>query len=182
VTNRTAAARYARALLEVAVQEKADVDLIDRELAEFANLIRRNPALEGVMLNPAVAAPRKRAAVVEIAKQAAYSSIVAKLFVLLAERDRLILLTDLVAAYRERLLDYKQIVRAEVTTAAPLAEGRAKSIQASLSKATGRSIALETRVDPNIVGGMIAKVGSTVYDGSVTRQLQKMKERLSENV
>jgi F-type H+-transporting ATPase subunit delta len=182
VTNRTAAARYARALLEVAVKEKADLDLIDRELTAFAELIRQNPALQTALHNPAVAAPKKRAAIVELSKRAGHSPIVAKLLALLGERDRLILLDDIVGAYRERLLDYKNIVRAEITTAAPLADGRAKLIEASLSKATGRSVALETKVDPNIVGGMIAKVGSTVYDGSVTRQLAKIKERLAENV
>jgi len=182
VTNRTAAARYARAVLEVAVKERADVDVIDSELAGFADLIRQNPVLQSALLNPAVSVLKKRGAVVELAKQAHLSSIVAKLFALLAERDRLILLPDLVAAYRERLLDYKHIVRAEITTASALPDGRAKSIEASLAKATGRSVAMETKVDPTIVGGMIAKVGSIVYDGSVTRQLQKMKERLSESV
>ena len=180
MTNRTAAARYARALLEVAVKEKADLDSIDREVAGFAELIRRNPALQTALYNPAVSAPKKRAAVVELTKRTGYAPIVAKLLALLAERDRLILLPDLVDAYRERLLDYKKIVRAEITTAAPLPEGRAKSIEASLSKATGRSVALEAKVDPSIVGGVIAKVGSTVYDGSVTRQLEKLKEQLQQ--
>ena len=92
----------------------------------------------------------------------------------------MILLPDLVAAYRERLLEHKNIVRAEVTTAMPLPDGRAKAIEASLTKAAGRSVVLETKVDPAIVGGMVARVGSTVYDGSVTRQLQKMKERLQQ--
>jgi len=181
VTNRTAAARYARALLDVAVQEKADLDQIDRELAAFADLIRQNPALQSALHTPAVAAARKRAAVVELSKQAGHSPIVSKLLALLAERDRLILMPDLVNAYRDRLLDFKRIVRAEITTAAPLAEARAKSIEASLSKATGRSVQLAAKVDPGIVGGMVAKVGSTVYDGSVTRQLVKIRERLAEN-
>ena len=180
MTNRTAAARYARALLDVAVKEKGDLDLIDRELAAFADLIRRNPALQTALHNPAVSAPKKRAAVVELTKSAGSPPIVAKLLALLAERDRLILLPDLVAAYRERLLDYKKIIRAEITTAAPLPDGRARAIEASLSRATGRSIALETKVDPSIVGGIIAKVGSTVYDGSVTRQLERLKDQLQQ--
>jgi len=180
VTNRTAAARYARAILDVAVHERADVDRIERELAEFAGLMRTNAALENALLNPAVAAPRKRAAVVELTRRGGVAPIVAKLLALLAERDRLILLPALVDAYRDRLLDHKKIVRAEVTTASPLADGRAKSIEASLTKATGRSVALETKVDANIVGGMIAKVGSTVYDGSITRQLARLRERLTE--
>jgi F-type H+-transporting ATPase subunit delta len=180
MTNRTAAARYARALLDVAVQEKANLDQIDRELAGFAALIGQHSALQAALLNPAVSAPKKRAAVVELTKHAGISSIVAKLFALLAGRDRLILLPDLVDAYRARLQDYQRIVRAEITTAAPLPEERARAIEAGLSKATGRSVALATKVDPAIVGGMIAKVGSTVYDGSITRQLARLRERLTE--
>jgi F-type H+-transporting ATPase subunit delta len=181
MTNRTAAARYARAILDVAVKESADLEQIDRELTAFDDLVRQYPALQNALLNPAVSAPRKRAAVAEISKQAAQSSIVAKLLALLAERDRLILLPDLVAGFRDRMLDYRKVVRAEVTTATALPDGRAKAIEASLSRATGSSVMLETKVDPQIVGGMIARVGSIVYDGSVTRQLEKMRERLEQS-
>src|SRR6266496_6143973 len=114
MTNRTAAIRYARALLDVAVKEKAPLDQIGDELAAFVDLFKRNPALEKVMLNPAVPVPRKRAAMTELVERARLSPILAKLLALLAERDRLVLLPDLLSAYRERLLDYQQVVRAEV--------------------------------------------------------------------
>jgi F-type H+-transporting ATPase subunit delta len=134
-----------------------------------------------VLLNPAVPVPRKRAAVVELTEQAKASPILSKLLVLLAERDRLVLLPDLLAAYRERLLDYQHVVRADVTTASPLAPERAQAIQNGLARVTGRTVILSTHVDPSIIGGVVARVGSTVYDGSVTRQLEKMKERLVEH-
>src|SRR5581483_4666436 len=129
-----------------------------------------------------VPVPRKRGAVVELTKAAKSSPIVAKLLTLLAERDRLVLLPDLLASYRDRLLDYRHVVRAEVTTASPLAAERATAIQTSLAKMTGRTVILDTKIDPAIIGGVVARIGSTVYDGSVTRQLQKMKERLVEGV
>ena len=134
-----------------------------------------------MLLNPAVPVPRKRAAVVELTEQAKASPILSKLLVLLAERDRLVLLPDLLAAYRERLLDYQHVVRADVTTASPLAPERAQAIQNGLARVTGRTVILSTHVDPSIIGGVVARVGSTVYDGSVTRQLEKMKERLVEH-
>jgi F-type H+-transporting ATPase subunit delta len=182
MTNRTAATRYARALLDVAVHENANLDTIGQELASFAELFRQYPQLEKVLLNPAVPVQRKRAAVAELTARAKTTSIVAKLLALLAERDRLVLLPELLASYRDRLLDYRQVVRAEVTTAAPLPSERAKAIESSLAQKTGRTVMLETRTDPAIIGGVIARIGSTVYDGSVTRQLQKMKERLVESV
>jgi F-type H+-transporting ATPase subunit delta len=182
VTNKTAGIRYARALLEVAVKEKVDLEQIGEQLASFVELFTQNRTLESVMLNPAVPVPRKRAAMVELTERAKVSPILSKLLVLLAERDRLVLLPDILSAYRERLLDHQHVVRAEVTTATPLAADRAQMIEQGLAKVTGRTVRLGTRVDPSIIGGVIARIGDTIYDGSVTTQLQKMKKRLIESV
>jgi F-type H+-transporting ATPase subunit delta len=181
VTNRTAAIRYARALLDVAVNEKADLEQIETDLAGFVDLFTRYPALAKVLLNPAVPVPRKRAAVADLLARAKLSPILSKLILLLAERDRLVLLPDMLAAYRDRLMDYRHVVRAEVTTAAPIDAARVQQIQNSLAQATGRTVTVSTKTDPTIIGGLVARVGSTVYDGSVVRQLERMKERL-ENV
>jgi len=78
------------------------------------------------------------------------------------------------------LLDYRGVVRAEVTTALALDAGRADAIRHGLATLTGREVRLTTKIDPSIIGGMVARIGSTVYDASVTRQLEKMKERLTE--
>ena len=182
MTTRTAAIRYARALFEVAVHEQADLDRIERELAGFVALFDEHATLKKVLLNPAVPVLRKRAAVADLTAHADTAPILAKLLTLLAERDRLIGLPDLLAAYRERLLDYRKVVRAQLTTALPLGDGEARAIERRLARATGRTVTLSTTVDPSIIGGLVAKVGSTVYDGSVTRQLQKMKQRLAESM
>jgi F-type H+-transporting ATPase subunit delta len=182
VTNKTAALRYARALLDVAVKEKADLELIENELSQFADLFKTYPLLEKVLLNPAVPVPRKRAAVSDLLAQARFTPIVSKLLAMLADRDRLVLVPDLLAAYSDRLLDFRGVVRAEVTTVSALDQTRADAIRQGLAALTGRTVRLATRVDPAIIGGLIARIGSTVYDGSVTRQLEKMKERLVESV
>jgi F-type H+-transporting ATPase subunit delta len=182
MTNKAAAARYARAVLDVAIKEKANPEQIERELADFAALLDAQPAFKKVLLNPAVPVPRKRAAVAALVEKTSLPPIVSKLLILLAERDRLILMPDLLAAYRDRLADYRKVVRAEVTTATPLSPERAQQIQKSLAEVTGRSVTLQTRVDPTIIGGLIAKVGSVVYDASITRQLEKLKQRLVESI
>jgi F-type H+-transporting ATPase subunit delta len=182
VTNKTAAIRYARALLDVAVKEQADLELIERELTQFADLFKQYPLLEKVLLNPAVPVPRKRAAVADLLAQAKFTPIVTKLIALLADRDRLVLVPDLLKAYSDRLLDYRGVVRAEVTTATELDAGRRDAIQHGLAALTGRTVRLATKIDPSIIGGLVARIGSTVYDASVTRQLEKMKERLVESV
>jgi F-type H+-transporting ATPase subunit delta len=181
VTNRTAAKRYGRALFDVAIKERVDLQALDDQLASFVNLFREHAGLEKVLLNPAVPAPRKRAAVVELTKSARFLPQLAKLLVLLAERDRLVLLPDLLTAFRDRLLEHQNVVRADVATAAPLAPERLRAIEQSITNVTGRSVRLSTRVDPALIGGVVARVGGTVYDASVTMQLQKMKRRLAES-
>ena len=179
MTNKTAALRYARALLDVAVKEKADLEQIERDLAEFVDLLRAYPALEKVLLNPAVPVTRKRQAVEDLMARAKFSPILSKLLVMLAERDRLVLLPDMLAGYRDRLMDYRHVARAEVTTAATIDARRVQAIQSSLARVTGRTVTMATKIDPSIIGGLVARIGSTVYDGSVTRQLERMKERLT---
>jgi F-type H+-transporting ATPase subunit delta len=181
MTSKTAAIRYARALFDVALQERADLDRVERELAGFDALLTEHPVLKKVMLNPAVPVPRKRAAMVELTARASTLSVVTKLLVLLAERDRLIILPDLLASFRDRVLSYRRVIRAEITTASPLTAARAETIEQQLARVTGQTVTVQTRVDASIIGGLIARLGSTVYDGSITRQLQKMRDRLAEN-
>lgn len=182
MTNRTAASRYARALLDVTLQEKVDPAQVETELAAFVALFADHDTLKKVLLNPAVPAPRKRAAVAEIAKQSGTTTVIRKLLILLAERDRLVILPDLLVSFRERLMDYQKVVRAEVTTSQDLPADRAQIIERRLADVTGRTVRLTTKVDPGLIGGMVARVGSTVYDGSVTTQLAKLRARLTEGV
>ena len=180
MTSRTAALRYARALFDVAVKEQVDLDAIERQLASFADLLRTHELLGKVLLNPAVPAPRKRATVSELVKRLSMTPVVSKTLVLLADRDRLVLLPEIVDAYRRRLLDHQHVVRAHVTTATPLSDERAQAIEKSLALATGRRVTLATSVDPSIIGGVVTRIGSTVYDASITRQLERMKQRLEQ--
>jgi F-type H+-transporting ATPase subunit delta len=181
VTNRTAANRYGRALFDVAVKERVDLQILEDQLASFVSLFRQHPNLEKILLNPAVPAPRKRAAVAELVKSASLLPQLAKLLVLLAERDRLVLLPDLLSAFRDRLLEHQNVVRADVATAAPLPPDRVNAIENSIKNVTGRGVRLSTRVEPALIGGVVARIGSTVYDASVTTQLEKMRRRLSES-
>ena len=181
MTSRTAATRYAKALLEVASKEapQGGIEQVAEELDAFTALIRQNPALDRVLTNPAVPAPRKRAAVAELTKMAGVSAMVSKLLALLAERDRLVLLNDVAAIYRELLMDRQNVVRAEVTTATPLAADKTQAIEHGLAAVTGKRVSMVTKVDKDIVGGVVARVGGTVYDASIATQLKKIRARLT---
>jgi len=175
----TAARRYARALFDVVLAQQGDLDRAGQELEGFAALVSAHPALEAVVANPAVPAAKKRAVVDAIVAQAGdVSAPVARTLALLADRDRLALVPQIARASAERLLDHRQIVRADVTTAVPLDEAKTAAMADALGRATGRKVLIDARVDPSILGGVVARVGSVVYDGSVARQLDRMKEQL----
>jgi F-type H+-transporting ATPase subunit delta len=178
MTRKTAGTRYARALFDVALKE-ADVQQVGRDLAGFAQLVAGHEMLARVLTNPALPAAQKRAIVEQLlARSGSIAPVTAKLLLLLAERDRLVLLPDVALAYENRLMEHARVVRAEVVTAIALPADRVAALQQGLAHATGRNVQLDARVDASIVGGAVAKIGSTVYDGSVTRQLEKMKDAL----
>lgn len=178
MTSRVAATRYARALFDVARKE-GDIHQAGRDVAGFARLVAENEALSRAFANPAIPAQRKRAVVEQLlAAGGPVGPIVQKLLLMLAERDRLVLLPEVATAYEARLMENAQVVRAQLTTAIPLPDDRIAALQQGLARATGREVQLDTSIDPSIIGGAVARIGSTVYDGSVTTQLQKVKERL----
>jgi F-type H+-transporting ATPase subunit delta len=179
MTSRAAAARYARALFDVVLRERGDLEWTRRDISSFAALVAQNAGLSHVLSNPAIPALRKRAIVEALlASAGGVSRPVGKLLLLLADRDRLMLLGEVAEAYQQRLMDHQKIVRAEVVTAVPMSSDRLRALEQSLARATGRQVQLSARVDPSIVGGAITRVGSTVYDGSVATQLLRLKEQL----
>ena len=178
MSTRASAARYARALLDAIVKD-GNPEQVEQDLTAFDELVARTLDLQKAFANPAVPVAAKRAIVDKLVRQLNVSGPAAKLL-LLAERDRMAVLSDLVAAYRERLMEYRRIVRAEVTTAEPLAPERLAELERRLAAATGRRVTMTARVDPSLIGGTITRVGSVVYDSSIATQLEKIRERLED--
>jgi F-type H+-transporting ATPase subunit delta len=176
---RASAARYARALLDITISE-SDPLAAEQDLSGFADAVRTHPDLQRTLANPVISASAKRAVVQQMLDRGRPTAPVAKLLLLLASRGRLELIPDILDVYRERLMEHRQIVQAEVTTAAPLSAERISDLQERLSRITGRRVTMTARVDQAIIGGVVTRVGSTVYDGSVATQLAKVRERLSE--
>jgi F-type H+-transporting ATPase subunit delta len=182
VTRGAAAARYARALFDVVVKERpADLEPVQAQLQDLSTLFTGTPALATVLGNPAIPVTKKVAVTKALLERAgALVPALSKLVLMLAERDRLMLLPDLLRIYRDRVMDHQKIIRGEVTTAMAIAPAKLRALEQGLERATGRKVLLEAKLDPSIIGGVVTRLGSTVYDGSVTRQLQKMKQSLIE--
>lgn len=175
---RASAARYAKALLDVTIAE-SDPALAERQLAAFVSLLTEHANLQAALTNPAVPAASKRAVVQQLVEKQAASAPVTKLLLLLADRDKLGMLGDLLAIFRERLMEHQRVIRAEVTTAEPLNAARVDELTQRIARATGRTVRVTTKVDPAILGGIVTRIGSKVYDGSVAAQLEAIRQRLA---
>lgn len=177
---RASAARYARALLDITIAE-ADPVAAEKDLAAFVDLVQRHPDLQRTLANPVVSATAKRAVVQQLLERSQPSTApVGKLLLLLASRGRIELVRDVLDIYRERLMEHRQVLQAELTTAAPLAPERVSELQQRLATITGRAVTVTTKVDQAIIGGIVTRIGGTVYDGSVATQLAKVRDRLTE--
>ena len=164
----------------MAQKDRLDLDRLERELTSFSELVNGNADLARVLSNPAIPASRKRAVIEQLLALYPLSPQLARLLTLLAEHDRLMLISDVAQAFRARVMEQQQVIHAEVTTAMALPSDRVAALQQGLARATGRQVQLDTRVDSGIIGGAVARIGSIVYDGSVTTQLQKLRQRLAE--
>jgi F-type H+-transporting ATPase subunit delta len=182
VTARTSATRFARALFDVALKEHADLDAIQQQLSGLNGLVGGHAGLHRVLMNPSVPAAKKRAVLEALFDQGGRPHpILGKLLLLLAESDRLTLLPDVAEGFEKRLMDHRRVVRAELSSAVEIPAERLTELRNALARATGREVQIETRVDPSLIGGAVARIGSTVYDGSVTTQLRKLKQSLIES-
>jgi F-type H+-transporting ATPase subunit delta len=178
MTARVVARQYAQALFDVA-RRSGQVDRVDREMRAFQALVSSHAELSRVLTNPAVPAPQKRAVVQGLVSAADDISVeVQRALLLLAERDRLMLIDDIIAAFAERVLEADRVVRAELTTAVDLDDRSKQQLVGALSKAVGSELTVTERVDPAIIGGIVAKVGSVVFDASITRQVERLREKL----
>jgi len=171
------ARRYAAALFDV-VQKNGTADRAERDLAAFVDLVSHHDDLKAVFAAP-IAPARKRAVIdALLAASGDISPEVQRLLGLLADRDRLDSLEVVRRAFDDRLMQLRRIVPAEVTTAVPLTESRRAALVQALGRATGSDVTMSEQVDPAIIGGVVARVGSVVFDGSVTRQLERLRDRL----
>lgn len=174
------ARQYARALYDVAHRNDL-VDAVHRDLVRLRSIIRDHAELTRVLALPTIEQTSKKALVDHLLTLGNSTIELHRLVDLLADRDRLALLPAIAAAFETRLVEAGRTITADVTTAVPLTPERRQALAAALGRATARQVDITEHVDPSILGGVVARVGSVVFDGSVTRQLERMREKLLAN-
>jgi F-type H+-transporting ATPase subunit delta len=175
------ASRYASALVDAVLDPANGTRAEDAlsQLRSFAGLIEESHDLKNVLLSPAVPAARKRAVVEQLAGMTGLSRLVRNFLFVLVDRRRLPLLREASDAFETILDERLGIVRADVRSASPLTHEQEQALARELARLTGKNVRIDYRVDASLLGGVTAKIGSTVYDGSVRAQLEALRHRLA---
>jgi F-type H+-transporting ATPase subunit delta len=169
---------YAQALFSVAEAEDA-LDEVEDELFRFARTLERETELRAALTDLHLPAERKRALLEEILGSRANPHTV-NLLAFVVEQGRARELEAIADELAVLAAERRQSEVAEVRTAVPLDATRRNKLARALEKATGKRIEMKVVVDPSVVGGVVARVGDQVIDGSVRRRLELARERLSE--
>jgi F-type H+-transporting ATPase subunit delta len=178
VARKEAIRGYAEAMFSVAEAEDA-LEAVEDELFRFARALEGQQGLRDALTDPALPADRKRAVLADVLGDRANPHTVNLLGFVVEQgraRDLPAIVDELVALAAER----RRAAVAEVRTAIPLDAERRERLAEALGKATGKNVELKVVVDPSVVGGVVARVGDQVIDGSVRRRLELARERLSE--
>ncbi len=175
MARRVYARRYARAVFEIALERK-ELDRWRDDLEKFAAL-GENVDFMALMENPKVGFDKKEKLLSGVLGD--ISPLARNLVYLLVSRGRLAMVGDISGEYHRLLDGYRGIEHAEVVTAVPLDDREKKKLEEHLGKVVGKKIVLESSVDPGLVGGMIARVGGKLLDGSTHSQLLALKKELA---
>lgn len=171
------ARRYARALFELG-KESGSLPTLMKDMTSFAETWSGSAELRDVLGNPLVPEDSREAILKDIGQRLALSALSVNALRLLTRRGRLAALPDLVAQLGRLADDDAKIVRADVTSAAPLSATYVKRLKDELEKATGRKVELTCSVDPSIIAGVVTKIGDRVIDGSARARLSSFRESL----
>jgi F-type H+-transporting ATPase subunit delta len=175
-TPRALARRYARALLDVTDRQGPNAALALRdELRAFAPIVAGHPELRRALLHPGLGSEVKRRLLAAVADRAGVSTLLRRLLDLLAARDRVALLEDIVEAYAGLANAAQGIVSAEAVSAVALPDPQRRALAAAL----GDAVELRTRVEPHVLGGLLVRVGDKTYDGTVRTRLDALRQRLA---
>ncbi|MFN8633460.1 MAG: F0F1 ATP synthase subunit delta [Chloroflexota bacterium] len=169
------ALRFAEAAFAVA----RDSNRLDAWLdaLEQASSLYDNHAAQLFLTSPVEPAAKKRAVLEALLPNV--SAEVQRFLAILAHRDRLELVPEIAVVFRRLVNEYRNVAVATVTTAVPIDERQRSQIAAKLGQRLGKTIVVETRVDPSILGGVVAQVGDNVIDGSVRGRLDRLRRTLT---
>jgi F-type H+-transporting ATPase subunit delta len=171
------AERYAGALVDVALANH-QADQVKSELAAFASMVRESPDLNAFLSNPSIGRAAKHSAIEQLVVRMGASRTLRNYLFVIVDQRRAGLLVEIEQAF-SRLLDSRRgITQAAVTSATELNEKERAELAAALTKLTGEKVQAQYTTDAALIAGAVVRIGSTIYDGSVRSQLERMRARM----
>ena len=174
-----AAGRYATALFDLALEEKA-LDQVRSDLDRFDEMVAGSADLNRLVRSPVFGAEEQTRALEPVLKQANIGGISANFIKLVASKRRLFAIRDIIKAFRAMVARHKGEVSANVTVAEPLSDAHLSALKGALNSVTGKDVDLKVEVDPAIIGGLVVKLGSRMVDSSLRTKLNSIKTAMKE--
>lgn len=173
--------RYANALVDVVMSPGAGIDPAKavQQLRDFDAAVRSSADLRNVLASPAISATRKRQVIKDIAGAIGASDTIRNFILVVSDHRRAAGLSAILEAFESALDTRLGFVRAEVKSATGLSEQQQNELTGQLSTLAGAPMRMRFEIDPDLIGGVTARIGSKVYDGSVRGQLAEFRERLA---
>lgn len=174
----TIARRYAIALADVVI-ERGETQAVRKELLQWGSMMSSNSLLREVFSNPTVPYEQKRNLLRELITKSKVLPTTASFLQVLLRNQRLSEIDEVNKRFA-LILDHRAgVVAAEVTTARPIPPASIQALQGKLASVTGKNVRLTFATDLELIGGMVVRIGSTVYDGSVRNQLHQLERKLA---
>ena len=170
---------YARAFADVVIDEHLDANRATGGLRRIASLLAESIQLRRVWENPAVPVVQKRGLLDAIAQREGIERHVRNLVAVLIDHRRVHFLARIVEQLEKELNARLGFAEAQVSSARELGDNEKRSLEAQIEKVTGKKVRAQYGLDASLLGGAVVRVGSTIYDGSVKGQLERIKEAIS---
>lgn len=173
----TLAKRYAKALVEIGLENNT-LDKYGADLSAFTTLIESSRDLREVLVSPVFTKEDKRKIADDVLSKMSADHMVVNFVNVLIDRKRIDQLQGINAAFATRVDEIRGITRGEVVSAEPLSDEELNHVTQALSTMSGKKVELTAKVDDYLIGGLYAKVGDMVFDGTIRTQLNQLKESL----
>jgi F-type H+-transporting ATPase subunit delta len=174
---RIIAKRYAKALVQLA-EEKKTVDQTRSDLAAFVGAVDTLPAMQKLFASPVLTPDNKIAVIRELAGKLSLQQSTQRFVEHLAETGRIRYVKDVYEAFQEILAERTNRAMARLSTAVPIGPADLADIKKKLETLTGKQVDIDSSIDATLIGGAKAQIGSTIYDGTIKNQLNKMRMKL----
>jgi F-type H+-transporting ATPase subunit delta len=178
VIGNVVARRYAKALVDILTEREGDFDAVHAEIEGLASIVEGSRDLTRLLYSPSIRLEVKRGIVEDLIARTGLSEISSTFVRLLLEKGRLRYLTSIAETFEYLANERRGRLKVNLTSSAPLGDDVVERLKAEIEASTGKTILIETAVDPALIGGLVVRIGDRVLDGSIKHQLAAMRESL----